>query len=417
MKLRLLTALMLTTLLLGGCTTSTGIQSHGADTYRVEGSSEFGLASARQRAFEEASGHCTTSSERVHEISSRTSSSVDFLGDPIQTFELVFQCVGPGGDQPGTNPPAATLPPPPPTVVEQPDRAAQATEQPDRAAQAAEQAVWQAYQICGSGTPDLHARRQACDTAIGTNMLPLEATADSLFNRALLFAQLGQYAEAVADLDFLLGTFPGDRPAYEFRQELAEAARPRTYHLFYEGIFCAGAPRDTIMHPAAELFLTTAVVPLDNPNAAVESVHPGRGSYYPDVRSGFTRSPHIQIWAGQQDRVHLTASLWEHDGGGAEAETVGLLVLAAAVALATRRAGAPKVPPGQPVMGYQTGETADKLLGTGHNLLGIAHYNGVDLSYYAGLQKQNYGGIRHHFVTSHNQGGADCRVYFGVEAS
>lgn len=427
MKLRPLGTLLLAALLLGGCASSSGIQSHGADTYRVEGSSEFGLNLARERAFEEASGYCTTAGERVHEISSRASSSVDFLGDPIQTFELVFQCVGTGGGQPAGNPQATTLPPPPPTVIDQPDRTPPATEL--AAEQAAEQADWQHYEICGSGMYDVHTTRQACDAAIRSDRLPLAAASDSLFNRAILFAQLGQHAEAIADLDLLLSVVPDDRRAYEFRQNLAEAARPRTYHLYYEGLFCAGVPGDTIMHPAAELFLTTAVVPLDDPNAAVESVHPGTGSYYPNVSQGFTTRPHTRIWSGMRNRLHLTASLWEHDGGGAEVEAVGLLVFN--LALAARGASTPatvpgsrlpvprpgpKQPTGEPV-GQEPGQFADALFGTGHDLLGVAIYEEFDVSYYANQPKRNYAGIRHHFATPHNKGGADCRAYFSVEAS
>jgi hypothetical protein len=39
----------------------------------------------------------------------------------------------------------------------------------------------------------------------------------------------------------------------------------------------------------------------------------------------------------------------------------------------------------------------------------------IDLAYVAAQPKRNYAGIPYHFVSSHKQGGADCRVYFGVE--
>lgn len=88
----MLVTLLLTTLLLNGCTLSSGVQSHGAKTYRVEGASEFGLRQAKERAYEEASTYCSSSDERVNEISSSTGSYRDIFGDPLQTFEIVFEC-------------------------------------------------------------------------------------------------------------------------------------------------------------------------------------------------------------------------------------------------------------------------------------------------------------------------------------
>ncbi len=107
--------------LIAGCVSSTGVQSLGQGTYRVESGSEFGLAQAQQRALQEASQYCQSFGSPPQEISSRSGSRVDALGDPIQTYELVFRCGGSG--QPhyaegpayrvGSPPPPHGQPPPP----------------------------------------------------------------------------------------------------------------------------------------------------------------------------------------------------------------------------------------------------------------------------------------------------------------
>ena len=83
---------LLAALLLNGCAVSSGVQSYGARTYRVEGASEFGLSQAKERAFQDASAYCSSSGERIQEISSSTGAYWDAFGDPLQTFELIFQC-------------------------------------------------------------------------------------------------------------------------------------------------------------------------------------------------------------------------------------------------------------------------------------------------------------------------------------
>ncbi len=159
--------------------------------------------------------------------------------------------------------------------------------------------------------------------------------------------------------------------------------------------------------------MTTTVFPLDNPNAQVVRVHPGKGSYYPNVKPGFKKRTHSLIWSDRQNPVRLAVSLWEHDGGGA---TVELVATKVAIAIASKGKG---IPPGQPsgVQWRPSGKTANGLFGTGHDLLGITYFSNLDLSYFIGRAKRNDAGIRNHLVTSHKQGGADCRVYFSVETN
>lgn len=408
MKLRLLITLLLTALLLGGCSSSSGVTSRGADTYSVEAGSEFGLAAARERAFEDASAICSASGERVSEISSRTGARADLLGDRIDTYELVFQCGNRAGGQPVAGPPLPAAPQPqlPPA------------NQPSSAAQAAADRAQDDLDLC-SDARDFDTAGIACTRAINSGHLSSQGFSLAYFNRAILYARIGDYERAVADLDDMLGFSPGDRKAIELRQKYAQAALPPPgpmYSIYYQGLFCPGVPKDTIMYPAAELFLTTTVFPIGNPDAQVVKVHPGKGSYYPNVKPGFKTRTHSRIWSGRQNRVRLAASLWEHDGGGKKLEQVALVV--AAIAIAAKGKGGTR-PSGQPsgITIRPSGNVANALFGTGHDLLGISYFSNLDLSYFIDRPKRNDAGILNHLVTSHKQGGADCRVYFSVETN
>ncbi len=111
----------LVALLIAGCVSSTGVQSLGQGTYRVEAGSEFGLAQAQQRALQEASQYCQSFGGPSQKISSRAGSRLDALGDTIQTYELIFRCAGSGQPTysegpaypPGSPPPPYGHPPPP----------------------------------------------------------------------------------------------------------------------------------------------------------------------------------------------------------------------------------------------------------------------------------------------------------------
>ena len=100
-------------LLICGCASSSGIQSHGSGTYRVEAGSEFGLAQAKSQAWQEANAFCQSSGERAAEISSSVGAHLDALGDRVETYALTFQCGGSGGR-------VASVPVPPPSPVQGP---------------------------------------------------------------------------------------------------------------------------------------------------------------------------------------------------------------------------------------------------------------------------------------------------------
>ena len=86
---------LLATVALDGCAFSSGVQHYGGNTYRVEASSEFGLAEAKTRAFEDAREYCSDSGDIVFELSSSTDSYPDPSGYTThQIFELLFVCAG-----------------------------------------------------------------------------------------------------------------------------------------------------------------------------------------------------------------------------------------------------------------------------------------------------------------------------------
>ena len=90
-----LCTVLLATVALDGCAFSSGVQHYGGNTYRVEASSEFGLAEARARAFADAREYCSDSGDIVFELSSSTDSYPDPSGYTThQIFELLFVCAG-----------------------------------------------------------------------------------------------------------------------------------------------------------------------------------------------------------------------------------------------------------------------------------------------------------------------------------
>ncbi len=196
------------TLTLHGCATSTSVQSHGNNRYRVEGASEFGLSRAKDTAMEDAAKFCG-SPQRVNQISSRNDSHLDIFGDRIQTWELIFQC---GSSSQDANRTAEYVP--------QQDEPEVRNYQRERQVQA----VTQAYDRCTSGRLNVQAIILACSEALRLDprglLLKPEARSDVLFNRSLAYARLQDYDKAIADMQGVLRAAPGDRKARNILADL-----------------------------------------------------------------------------------------------------------------------------------------------------------------------------------------------------
>ncbi len=415
-------------LLLGGCASSTGVQSHGANTYRVEGSSEFGLSGAKNAALEDAAEFCSASNQAIYEVSSRSGAYTDAFGDRVQTWELVFQCTGSPGRTAG-----------PPEYPSRRDEPA-----PERRDDQQIQAVTREYDRCAGARINDQAVILACSEALrldprGT-LLTHKARADVYYHRSLAYARLESYERAISDMQMVLRANPQDQEARRLLADMqadraALYAPPPTYHLYYEGLFCAGLPQDTIVYPASELFLTTAVSPVGNPAGMQTRILPPHEKYYEGVVSGtIIKHGRDEIWSGTDRYVDIAVTLWEHDGELGVAGVIALQVGAALLSRGMSRMGGGYIPPrgtqpvgsppGQGVLqdpkeeqvGPDEVSTLASLVGGGHDLFGATRFRNVDAAGWSAASLRNYAGIRHHIVSSHRYGGADCRAYFRFAA-
>jgi len=411
--------------LLGGCASSSGVRSYGAETHRVEGSSEFGLASAKDAALKDAAEFCSSSNQAVHELSSRSDSHVDAFGDRVETWELIFQCAAPGSAVARTGVDRRQ-------VEREPDPR-------DIRSDIEIQALTREYDRCTVAGVNDQAVVSACTGALrldpsGTLLTP-EARIDVFFNRSLAYARMGGLGQAISDMESVLRVNSGDREARSLLADMnadlaARNAPPLTYRLYYEGLFCALLPRDSIIYPASELFLTTAVQPTGSPDRMETRLLPRNSKYYANVKSGTAiKTKRAEIWSGPDRFVDVAVTLWEHDG---ELGLVGTYAVMAGVALLTRGKGKTTSIYSRPgrTVGRPKGErnynedpidpdqvsALAPLVGGGHDLFGAVRFRNLDAAGWSETALRNDAGIRHHIVGSLRGGGADCRVYLRFAA-
>lgn len=90
--------LILSALLLSGCmTNSTGVIPYGPDTFTVTAQSELGgMIEAKKKALSDANSHCESMNKKLMPVSESSSTPLDFVGDPIPTYEVTFRCLKDG---------------------------------------------------------------------------------------------------------------------------------------------------------------------------------------------------------------------------------------------------------------------------------------------------------------------------------
>ncbi len=94
LKYRFYLLIVVFPIFLSGCISySSGIIPMGPDTYTVSSNSEFGAYKAKQRALQEANRFAETQGKYMIPVSTSEGKDTDFLGDKINTYDLVFRLV------------------------------------------------------------------------------------------------------------------------------------------------------------------------------------------------------------------------------------------------------------------------------------------------------------------------------------
>lgn len=421
----LLVALFMLTLY--GCATSTGVQSHGNNRYRVEGASEFGLASARDRAMEDAAAFCG-SPQRVNQISTRNDFHFDLFGDRIQTWELIFQC---GSSSNDTYKTAEEIP------------LQNESEPRDYQRERQDQALTKAYDRCTSDGLNDHAIIQACSETIKLDprgsLLEPEARTDVLYNRSLAYARLQYYDEAIADMQGVLEIAPQDREAFNLladlradQEELNRQIQSANHStLVFNGFWCPKVQKDSVLYPANELIIN--IVVSEQNNQIRETTLPGRGKSYNNIKKGTARrTGGIILWEGQRQPLIVQATMWEYDDGGPLIDQLTAVAVDFALTRGTKTMAKYAVKQGTSRAIAQgsaraTNQAFDSinltnqlsrhisslpknLLGTNNDLVGSIGIANVSADLFNRPDKEQ--GFSYNFRTKFTRGGADCRMYF-----
>ena len=98
----LLIAVLISSILLFGCATSTGVIPAGPDTYTITTDSRVGVrvvAAIKQRAIQDAKAYCASSGKKMRTVRPpRLSSRKNFVGNEIPTYNLTFRCLATGDE-------------------------------------------------------------------------------------------------------------------------------------------------------------------------------------------------------------------------------------------------------------------------------------------------------------------------------
>ena len=102
MRVMLLIAVLIFSILLFGCATSTGVMPAGPDTYTITTDSIVGVGtvgSIKIRAIQDAKAYCASSGKIMKTVRPpRLSSRENFVGNEIPTYNLTFRCLTTGDE-------------------------------------------------------------------------------------------------------------------------------------------------------------------------------------------------------------------------------------------------------------------------------------------------------------------------------
>ncbi len=98
MRVMLLIAVLIFSVLLFGCATSTGVIPAGPDTYTITTDTEgIGEVAIKIRAIQDAKAYCASSGKKMRTVRPpRLSSRKNFVGRKIPTYNLTFRCLATG---------------------------------------------------------------------------------------------------------------------------------------------------------------------------------------------------------------------------------------------------------------------------------------------------------------------------------
>jgi len=102
MRVMLLISVLIFSILLFGCATSTGVIPAGPDTYTITTDSIVGVGTAgsiKIRAIQDAKAYCASSGKKMRTVRPpRLSSRKNFVGNEIPTYTLTFRCLATGDE-------------------------------------------------------------------------------------------------------------------------------------------------------------------------------------------------------------------------------------------------------------------------------------------------------------------------------
>ncbi len=105
MRVMLPIAVLIFSVLLFGCATSTGVIPAGPDTYTITTDSRVAVVEAGankraiKRAIQDANAYCASSGKKMRTVRPpRLSSRKNFVGNEIPTYNLTFRCLATGDE-------------------------------------------------------------------------------------------------------------------------------------------------------------------------------------------------------------------------------------------------------------------------------------------------------------------------------
>ncbi len=101
MRVMLLISVLIFSILLFGCATSTGVIPTGPDTYTITTDNRVGVgvAAIKIRAIQDAKAYCDSSGKKMRTVRPpRLSSQKNFVGKEIPTYNLTFRCLATGDE-------------------------------------------------------------------------------------------------------------------------------------------------------------------------------------------------------------------------------------------------------------------------------------------------------------------------------
>jgi len=269
------------------------------------------------------------------------------------------------------------------------------------------------------------------------------ADGEAYFRRGLSRQQLGAPAAAQADFDAAqrYGADPQfaqaareNRQAVEqarlARERELERERNRPATLVYSGLWCPRVQRDSVFHPANEIFVDVTVTDQDGRHRS--TTLPRRGKVYGNMRNGSSRKGGTVLWQGPPQPLMIQVTMWEYDDGGPLVEDLTGIAVDFALTRGTRtlskyavKRGASKVAAygGRKAAGYaieqldlsaqlsrSISSLPKALVGANNDLIGAIGIANVAPDAYGAPAREH--GFAYHFRSRHRRGGADCRAYF-----